>query len=423
MDRSALSKTEIARLTELYHNKEFLELKEAAEASLKINDSSATLWNFLGVSERGLGNYKKAKELYITLLEKNPKNFMFLSNLGHLYFSEGNMLKAGELYERAVHYHPEEHEGHVSLGRLRTEQLKLEDALVCFKKAVRLKPRDERAAFSLGDCYRKLERFEEAVDAFEGLEIGLSRSHQLECLYLIGKNETFNDKVIAIQRDQICNPLVGAVLSHASIRFGKDIPNPFCNKPLEFIFRAPLPQSALNQDLIDSIIAYHRASKKNYKKQALLTKGTQSSGNLLLTGLPFVEPLRKILKASVGSYRNAFKHRKEGFLEFWPKDYDIYAWLVSITGQGSLAPHIHKLGWLSGSIYLQLPKSLAGDEGLISFGMHGAHYPTEGAEFDKHSLPIGEGDICMFPSSLFHNTEPFEGDEERISLAFDIMPR
>ena len=35
---------------------------------------------------------------------------------------------------------------------------------------------------------------------------------------------------------------------------------------------------------------------------------------------------------------------------------------------------------------------------------------------------IEEGDILLFPSSLFHRTIPFETDEDRICIAFDISP-
>ena len=33
-----------------------------------------------------------------------------------------------------------------------------------------------------------------------------------------------------------------------------------------------------------------------------------------------------------------------------------------------------------------------------------------------------KGDLVLFPSSLFHQTIPFNSDDERICLAFDMMP-
>ena len=32
------------------------------------------------------------------------------------------------------------------------------------------------------------------------------------------------------------------------------------------------------------------------------------------------------------------------------------------------------------------------------------------------------GDLIIFPSSLFHKTIPFESKDERISIAFDMVP-
>jgi hypothetical protein len=32
------------------------------------------------------------------------------------------------------------------------------------------------------------------------------------------------------------------------------------------------------------------------------------------------------------------------------------------------------------------------------------------------------GDIVLFPSSLFHRTIPFNSNEERICIAFDLKP-
>jgi hypothetical protein len=33
------------------------------------------------------------------------------------------------------------------------------------------------------------------------------------------------------------------------------------------------------------------------------------------------------------------------------------------------------------------------------------------------------GSLCLFPSSLHHYTVPFEGKEDRIVLAFDVIPK
>ena len=45
---------------------------------------------------------------------------------------------------------------------------------------------------------------------------------------------------------------------------------------------------------------------------------------------------------------------------------------------------------------------------------------------DDFNLTIKEietRDICIFPSSLFHHTIPFESSEERICFVFDLVQK
>ena len=40
----------------------------------------------------------------------------------------------------------------------------------------------------------------------------------------------------------------------------------------------------------------------------------------------------------------------------------------------------------------------------------------------KKIIDVVTGNLCLFPSSLYHYTIPFESEEERIVLAFDVTP-
>ena len=41
---------------------------------------------------------------------------------------------------------------------------------------------------------------------------------------------------------------------------------------------------------------------------------------------------------------------------------------------------------------------------------------------NKKSIDVVTGSLCLFPSSLLHYTIPFESEENRIVLAFDMIP-
>jgi hypothetical protein len=91
---------------------------------------------------------------------------------------------------------------------------------------------------------------------------------------------------------------------------------------------------------------------------------------------------------------------------------------------GYLSSHIHEEGWISGAVYLSIPKDsgLDGQEGAIELSSDGDEYPRLHDEFEKKVILPNVGDVVFFPSSVFHRTIPFNSKEERICIAFDIKP-
>ena len=89
---------------------------------------------------------------------------------------------------------------------------------------------------------------------------------------------------------------------------------------------------------------------------------------------------------------------------------------------GFQKPHIHSSGWISGVFYLKMPGKIIGNEGSIAFSLHGYDYPIIRKDIPGKEHQPKVGDLVFFPSSLFHWTIPFEADEERQCIAFDIVP-
>ena len=89
---------------------------------------------------------------------------------------------------------------------------------------------------------------------------------------------------------------------------------------------------------------------------------------------------------------------------------------------GELSAHIHDTGWITGSIYINVPPKSNKNSGNLVVTTH-ASKDGKGKSKDKKSIDVTTGSLCLFPSSLLHYTIPFESDEERIVLAFDVIPR
>ena len=82
---------------------------------------------------------------------------------------------------------------------------------------------------------------------------------------------------------------------------------------------------------------------------------------------------------------------------------------------GKLAAHMHDNGWISGSVYIHVPPKVNKDSGNFVVCLD--------SEKESKSIDVVTGSLCLFPSSLLHYTIPFEADENRVVLAFDVIPK
>jgi predicted Zn-dependent protease len=99
------------------------------------------------------------------------------------------------------------------------------------------------------------------------------------------------------------------------------------------------------------------------------------------------------------------------------------AWSVRLRPDGFHANHVHPRGWLSSAFYVALPAAVedAGSRaGWLKFGEPGP--PTSPALGPEHFVKPEPGLLALFPSSMWHGTMPFGGDEPRLSIAFDVVP-
>jgi uncharacterized protein (TIGR02466 family) len=86
--------------------------------------------------------------------------------------------------------------------------------------------------------------------------------------------------------------------------------------------------------------------------------------------------------------------------------------------------HAHPNSLISGCYYVNAHK----DSDKIFFYREGYQQikfpPAEWNAYNSESwwYPVGTGDLVLFPSSLTHMVQPVEGEDTRISLAFNTFP-
>jgi tetratricopeptide (TPR) repeat protein len=414
---------ELNTLIQLFESRSLDQLVVAGKQYTKKYPHNGSGWNILALGYKNLGNIPEAIKIYEFLVKGAPKSAMFVSNLGNTYMMVGRVSEGIHCYERALELEPNLINAIEALGLAYLEIDQTDKAIGSFKRVIGLDNNHQKSLYYLGNLYLGMGRYQEASDLFQKTSFGLSKSHYLECLYRLGKKELFYQIYNKLVANSVVNPLMASVVSHASVRFGVPDDNPFCSSAFDHIYVGRIEESdGFTSKLSRKLIDYHHGNKNDFRSQDLLTNGKQSSGNLFLLKEDFAQELKIVIEGKIEQYRALFSNSEQGFLTLWPQNYELFGWLISMKSGGNLGAHMHKEGWLSGSFYLNMPESPGKDAGNIAFSLHGVGYPTDGKYYEQKVIEVKQRDICMFPSSLFHSTIPFESAEERISFAFDVKP-
>jgi hypothetical protein len=66
---------------------------------------------------------------------------------------------------------------------------------------------------------------------------------------------------------------------------------------------------------------------------------------------------------------------------------------------------------------------LKNDSGKLVVALGKDSDVTNSRQNSKKVIDVVTGTMALFPASLMHHTIPFESEEERIVLAFDVVPK
>jgi tetratricopeptide (TPR) repeat protein len=95
------------------------------------------------------------------------------------------------------------------------------------------------------------------------------------------------------------------------------------------------------------------------------------------------------------------------------------SWSVRLTAHGFHVSHTHPMGWISSALYISLPLQLGAEPaGWISFGAPPADLGLDLPPYARFEPKPGR--LILFPSTMWHETLPFD-DGERLVIAFDVM--
>ena len=422
-----------------------------------------------------IGNFLKKQKLiddaiyfYNQAISINPNYIEAIMNLANCFFEIGDYDDAITNYQKLIRINPNIPESFLNIGLIMIGKGKLESSIIYLEKSLKLNPKLSLAHFNLGNVYKELDNYETAIkyynlaidvspknvnayinkaliyknlddfdNAVQMLEKALTiqpngdnediHNHILHCYFFKGDISKFSEKLNNLIKSGYNNALMGSLCSRANIKYDLDRTNPFCKYPMKYITTKQLGNEydfykifVKNiENIINNQKKYH-STVIDFNK-ANFINGHQTLGNIFLNVEESVLQIKKVILKEVEEYKNIFKNSDEPFIQNWPTQIELNGWVVQMRSGGSIRPHMHNKGWLSGSIYINVPKLMKKNEGNLGLCIEEKNNIKNKDEFEEKIINVETGTLCLFPSSLLHYSFPFVSNENRIVLAFDLV--
>ena len=368
------------------------------------------------------GQYQKALNRCSELLEQFPNSINLYNIIGAANQELGKAEKAIAAYKKAISIKPDFVEAFNNMGIALKEQGKLEEAIEAFTKALSIKPDNPEATNNLAFLLFESGKFEKAAKLFSMNDSIKNQSFLLKCFYELDNKSKFYDQLDYLIKRGENNCMIGSYACRATIRYGTYRENPFCNDPLKYIKKINLSEKCdFKKTFVENAANVLSNDEITHKSQRLLKNGIQTSGNIFKQVGSVTNLWQDVIRDELTNYKDHFRDSEEGLIQDWPSNYSLNGWLLSMKNGGEISAHIHEAGWVSGSIYINVPPKLKKDSGNLVVTSQDARDGKRNSK-NTQSIDVVTGSLCLFPSSLLHYTIPFESNEDRIVLAFDVVP-
>ena len=429
------------------------------EEAIKLNPDLVDAHNNMGICLKEIGEIEKAVISFKNALKLKPDYAMAHNNLGICLYDLSQSKEAQLCYKRAIKLKPDYAEPHSNLGNILKDLGNVDEAILSYQKAIKLNPDFIDAYNNLGSIFNELGRNEEAVkcwgiarggnkDYEKGLEMlekknfseaiknfeisnfGDWQEKVLECHYRAKEFDKFKEKLPKVFNGRRHNiRRLASISANYAQNFKIKDPYNFCPSPLDFVCHEEIPELSKNKgELIKELIHdINTAGILKRKYQYLFNDSPveQSAGHLFRRSEKSFKKLSDALIKAIEKYFLRYKDVENEFILSFPKKINfISAWYIKMQSSGHLTAHIHEDGWISGAVYLKIPKNSGSEdyEGAIELSADGDNYPRLHEEFKRLTIIPKAGEVIFFPSSVFHRTIPFNSEEERICIAFDVKP-
>lgn len=367
---------------------------------LELAPDLALAYNNLGNTLQERGDLDEAVACLRRAVELEPGYLDAWSNLGGTLEKQGKFQEAEAALKHALAANPEHLQARLNLGVVYHTEGLLEQAIACFSRVLEAHPRSVQACNKLQKVYFEQGEFQKALALNERLKTVAPGNQTAVCA--------------AAFAALAAGDLAGFRRIYGAARHvhGQELAPPEGFADL----------AAFNQALCREVLA-HPSLKWIHDSHDTTRRG-------------FVYGLQERPGPVVAAFERRLRQRIEAFLAelkdepdhpFYgraPAEIGLNLWATILNAGGWHPAHNHETNWLSGVYYAAVPAPEGDEEapGWIEFdgftnlpGLQG--YGAEVGRFEPKP-----GLLLFFPAYLMHHTRPFRGDQQRISLAFDLKP-
>ena len=173
---------------------------------------------------------------------------------------------------------------------------------------------------------------------------------------------------------------------------------------------------------LQALIAHIAATEPNSTAGTTTEGGFQTREDLFQRDHPAIETLKRHVFSAVQDYA-AQMVRNEVTRAPSRVDFVLWGWAVSYRAGHTQGLHVHPNSNVSGVYYVAAPPAALeqGDAGKISFFDPRPRATMAQLPFQatRHRVAPVPGDMYLFPSWLEHSVSAFQGEGERLCIAFN----
>ncbi|HEX4159409.1 MAG TPA: tetratricopeptide repeat protein [Rhizomicrobium sp.] len=388
-----------------------------------------------GIALQHVGRLEEALACYRRAIMQNPLNMLAHRDLNQLLYRLGDDATFLSSYDEVAALFPEVGEIHFDKGNFLYLQEHYESARQEFERAAHLLPQQAAPHDALGLIFANLKEYDAAVREHEiavGMEPNNAQAwrNYAETLLRAASSEEARraaERSLEIEPDsQIAIAIWGLALRQLSDA-GDEGLNDY-EKLVRVYEIAPPPGykniESFNADLDAWLDCLHRDRRECIDQT--LRSGTQTLDDIFGAGHQPVELLRAQIDIAVADYVSRMDQNDDHPLFRRRRAEYTYAasWSSRLRDCGFHTNHVHPKGWISSAYYVALPDAVerpGSDEGWIKFGE--PNFDCGLKEPVRRTVKPVSGLLVLFPSYMWHGTQPFRSSQSRTTIAFDVVPR